>query len=246
MKNKLFTIVFSLLIIPHAVLASPLSDPQARSLIAVVQSSPETPASAFTDLITAFSKITVKQAESLIAVVQAAPGVAPDAFVSMLIAFTEDTQIDKVQVLENRVTVIEQQVNTPSVGGIIETPMEASKPSQLLVTFNGGSSKNPDAGFPLGSFNWRVSVLDQYGAYLQGQNVSADLPDDARIPWNELLSREEDKLTNPNLHKVTDAQSGFKTKDWGTSFEYIPTTSGAKTITFTSGGLTEIVEVTVD
>jgi len=71
--------------------AAALTSQQATSLIAVVQSSPGTPASAFVSLITAFSNITVPQAISLIAVVQSAPGTPASAFVSLLTSFTVDT-----------------------------------------------------------------------------------------------------------------------------------------------------------
>jgi len=71
--------------------AAALTPQQSSSLIAVVQSSPGTPASAFVSLITAFSNITVNQAISLITVVQAAPGVPANAFVDLLTSFTVDT-----------------------------------------------------------------------------------------------------------------------------------------------------------
>jgi len=71
--------------------AAALTPQQSSSLIAVVQSSPGTPASAFVSLITAFSNITVSQAISLIAVVQAAPSVPANAFVDLLTSFTVDT-----------------------------------------------------------------------------------------------------------------------------------------------------------
>jgi hypothetical protein len=81
-----------LFLAPSVSFAAPLTQTQAESLISVVQASPSTPASAFTNLITAFSNITVAQAESLIGVVQAAPGVSATSFVNLLIAFTQDTQ----------------------------------------------------------------------------------------------------------------------------------------------------------
>ncbi len=73
---------------PSVLLASGLTNQQSESLIAVVQSSPGTPASAFVSLITSFSNISVSQAESLINVVQAAPGVPANAFVNLLVSFT--------------------------------------------------------------------------------------------------------------------------------------------------------------
>ena len=76
--------------LPSVSSAAALTQQQSSSLIAVVQSSPGTPASAFVSLITAFSNITVTQAISLITVVQAAPGVPADAFVDLLTSFTVD------------------------------------------------------------------------------------------------------------------------------------------------------------
>ena len=77
--------------LPSASFAAALTQQQSSSLIAVVQSSPGTPAGAFVSLITAFSNITITQATSLITVVQAAPSVPANAFVDLLTSFTVDT-----------------------------------------------------------------------------------------------------------------------------------------------------------
>jgi len=87
-KMVLAAVIF--LLVPSVSFAAALTTEQANSLIAVVQSSPGTPASAFTNLITAFSNITVAQADSLIGVVQAAPGAPGGAFVNLLTSFTVD------------------------------------------------------------------------------------------------------------------------------------------------------------
>ncbi len=92
MKKLAPVLVALLIFVPFVSFAAPLTQTQAESLIGVVQASPGTPASAFTNLITAFSNITVAQADSLIGVVQAAPGVAANAFVNLLVSFTQDTQ----------------------------------------------------------------------------------------------------------------------------------------------------------
>ncbi len=90
--KKLSPVLVALLIfVPSVSFAAALTTQQASSLIAVVQSSPGTPASAFTNLITAFSNITIAQADSLIGVVQAATGVPASAFVNLLTSFTVDT-----------------------------------------------------------------------------------------------------------------------------------------------------------
>lgn len=82
--------VLSFFAVPTMSFAAALTSRQSSSLIAVIQSSPSTPARAFVSLITAFSNITVNQATSLITVVQAAPGVPANAFVDLLTSFTVD------------------------------------------------------------------------------------------------------------------------------------------------------------
>ena len=91
MKNVVFALAILLFILPSVSSAAALTQQQSNSLIAVVQSSPGTPASAFVSLITAFSNITVNQATSLITVVQASPSAPANAFVNLLTSFTDDT-----------------------------------------------------------------------------------------------------------------------------------------------------------
>jgi hypothetical protein len=117
MKTLVIALAF---LVPSLTLAAPLTTQQATSLINVVQSSPGTPASAFTDLITTFSNITVSQANSLITVVQAAPGVPATSFVNMLIAFTVDPVIPKTTPTPTP-TPIQPQPNTPPLGS---TPVD--------------------------------------------------------------------------------------------------------------------------
>lgn len=90
---KTTTIVISVLLLIPSVSSAALTQPQAESLIGVVQSSPGTPASAFTELITAFSNITVAQANSLIVVVQSAVTAPASAFIDLLLSFTVDQPI---------------------------------------------------------------------------------------------------------------------------------------------------------
>lgn len=91
MEKITYALAILFCILPSVSSAAALTQQQSNSLIAVVQSSPGTPASAFVSLITAFSNITVNQATSLITVVQAAPGVPANAFVNLLTSFTVDT-----------------------------------------------------------------------------------------------------------------------------------------------------------
>jgi hypothetical protein len=92
MKKGVKILVFGVILLamwmPVSVYADGLTKDQSQSLIAVVQSSPGTPADVFVPLITAFSNISTLQATSLVNVIQAAPGVSPDAFTDLLISFT--------------------------------------------------------------------------------------------------------------------------------------------------------------
>lgn len=90
MKKITVALAVLLFVVPSVSSAAALTSQQSSSLIAVVQSSPGIPASAFVSLITSFSNITVNQATSLITVVQAAPGVPASAFVNLLTSFTVD------------------------------------------------------------------------------------------------------------------------------------------------------------
>ena len=110
MKNWILGAVLSLGIFaaPAFTQAAGLTTAQSTSLIAVVQSSPGTPASAFVNLITAFSNITVNQATSLIAVVQASPSTPAIAFVDLLTSFTADTVAPETSVGTGSATTLYQ------------------------------------------------------------------------------------------------------------------------------------------
>ena len=141
MKKLALSFVALLIFVPFVSYAAPLTQTQAESLIGVVQASPGTPASAFTNLITAFSNITVAQAESLIGVVQAAPGVAANAFVSLLVSFTQDTQQTSVNVPQVVINTPSVTVNNPQVPAQpqpsqqpIPTSVPAQTPNQSSTT----------------------------------------------------------------------------------------------------------------
>ena len=80
-----------LVFVPIVSFAAPLTQTQAESLINVVRSSPGSPASAFTGLITAFSNITTTQASSLIGVIQSSPNSPASVFLGLLSSFTQDS-----------------------------------------------------------------------------------------------------------------------------------------------------------
>ncbi|MFA6519814.1 MAG: hypothetical protein WCT41_03280 [Candidatus Paceibacterota bacterium] len=92
MKRYIFgAILFiGVVILPTCTQAAGLTADQATMLINVVKASPSTPASAFVDLITAFSGVTVNQATALITVVQSSPATSAEAFIPLLTSFTSD------------------------------------------------------------------------------------------------------------------------------------------------------------
>lgn len=102
MKKYILGAVLSLgiFITPALTHAEGLTTVQANNLIAVVQAGgPSVPASAYANLITAFSNITTVQANSLIVVVQAGGSNVPaSAYVNLLISFTGGTTTTPTQI----------------------------------------------------------------------------------------------------------------------------------------------------
>ncbi len=129
--TALLAILFFML--PSVSFAAALTQQQSSSLIAVVQSSPGTPASAFVSLITAFSNITVNQASSLIAVVQAAPGVPASAFVNLLTSFTVDTPTSQSQPTAQATSQAVTPIATTTSGTIPATPAIPSTPGTPTI-----------------------------------------------------------------------------------------------------------------
>lgn len=160
MKNYILGAVlsFGILAAPASSLAAALTTAQSTSLIAVVQSSPGTPASAFVNLITAFSNITVNQATSLIAVVQASPSTPATAFVDLLTSFTVDAQTT--------------QPATPAPSqAIIPTPSQSTTPviAQVplaSVEINDYATGGGDVDAQNDIVMWRASILVDKGDVL--------------------------------------------------------------------------------
>lgn len=131
--STLTIILFSIL--PSVSSAAALTQQQSTSLIAVVQSSPGTPASAFISLITAFSNITTNQAASLITVIQAAPGVPANAFVNLLTSFTVDTPTTQaVTPVPTAESTVHQSTNTNTVPNTpTPTPSTTAQNTQQIA-----------------------------------------------------------------------------------------------------------------
>ncbi len=181
MKKTTIVLALIFFVAPSASSAAALTSQQANSLIAVVQSSPNTPASVFVPLITSFSNITVNQATSLISVVQTAPSVPASAFVNLLISFTVDTPTAVV---------------TPTTGTTQPTQTDQQAIQAVLpiasgiVVWNGrgqtyvnnyiadGEALASDVGSNCGQNGFiSVGVLDQFGNYMQNQPVTFTNPE---------------------------------------------------------------------
>lgn len=81
-----------------------------------------------------------------------------------------------------------------------------------------------------GSFIIQVRVLDENGFTVNGAPVTMSI---------------SNNLAGDSIDKVIDTLETPKSTDYYTSFEYIPTTKGTKTLTFTSGELTTDLEIVV-
>ena len=149
MKKIIYTLAILSFTLPSISSAAALTQQQANSLIAVVQSSPGTPASAFVSLITAFSNITTTQASSLITVVQAAPGVPANAFVNLLTSFTVDIPTTPVAVTPTVTPVATTQTQTSiiQISSVSITPTitsakiewQTDKPTESKIFLSGGA-----------------------------------------------------------------------------------------------------------
>ncbi|MCR4333996.1 MAG: hypothetical protein NUV60_03235, partial [Patescibacteria group bacterium] len=103
-----------ILISPAYTQAAGLTADQATVLINVVKASPSTPASAFINLITAFSGVTVNQATALITVVQSSPSTSASVFVPLLTSFTSDTSTTQ--------TTTQPTTQTTTQSAVVKSP----------------------------------------------------------------------------------------------------------------------------
>lgn len=134
MKRLAATLTLLFFTLPSVSFAAALTSQQSSSLIAVVQSSPGTPASAFVSLITAFSNITVNQATNLITVVQDAPGVAASAFVNLLTSFTDDSTTTQPVTPVPAVTVPPTQTTQPTPTPTAPPASQSTIPASTVST----------------------------------------------------------------------------------------------------------------
>lgn len=236
---KIITLAIGFILVPSLTLAAPLTNDQAVSLIEVVQSSPDTPASAFINLITAFSDITDIQAESLITVVQAAPGVPANAFVSLLVAFTVDSNdIPNKSVVEfnNKIDSLDQkigQIITNTMPQPVATPAPVPEPVKNLevsTTFYEANS-----ALPFGRYYFTITVTED--GKPSDKTVTVEWPADHDKPVD---------VGGTSLYSGGSDNTVKSRPDGVLSFgPYIPTTKGVKTVKFTAEGISKEVQVEV-
>lgn len=205
MTNRRGVLLFALLTfsVPSLSLAAPLTQAQAQSLIGVVQSSPNTPASVFTSFITSFSNITIAQAESLITVVQSAPGVAANAFVNLLVSFTQDTTVAAIQ---PATPTIPEQI------AVQQTPV-ITAPS-LSLSF-GQVTKTKDSA----RIQWTTAIPSESKVFLTeaGSTNTRVLDSQSGLSANHFVSI--DRLTPSTTYKfIIEALAGIQDQKYSDLF----------------------------
>lgn len=200
------------------------------SLIAVVQSSPGTPASAFVSLITAFSNITVTQATSLITVVQAAPSVPANAFVDLLTSFTVDT---------TAVQPVTPTTTSPDVCTNIEG-IQTTVPGGMSATGNVCTATQANTPIPASTQSVSQVTKDLI------LSVTTDLP----VPFSGFHSaRIEAKYTENgkevSVSKSYSLSNGESKTFTGNLFDIIPKSLNDIAVTVTAGGLTKTIDIPV-
>jgi hypothetical protein len=247
---KTLTTVLALLFfaLPSVSFAAALTQQQSTSLIAVVQSSPGTPASAFVSLITAFSNITVTQATSLITVVQAAPSVPANAFVDLLTSFTVDTPVvqsttttttptdvcTNIEGIQTTVpggmsatgnVCIAAQANTPTTATAVQSPVI----KELKI------NRQPYRQNQNGVYYSIEVYYTEDGKGIEGVPVTISAPDG---DFNSDGKRYNLTATQ-NTHRGVG--TGTIASGIGVWFQYMPMTKEDRTITVTANGITESI-----
>lgn len=139
-----------------------------------------------------------------------------------------ETKLDKA---------VEQTLPIQTFGATTPTQTMQDKSDLLIEVIK--TAENGQENMPYGQYNFIVSVLDKNGEYLKDQLVT--------MSANESLF----KGVTEDYEKLTSRNSGVDwrgnmSKDWKTGdFNYIPSTKGIKTITFTSGTLSKNYQLEV-
>lgn len=114
----------------------------------------------------------------------------------------------------------------PSFGSII-VPMEDK--SDIVINLVSQNTVDAINSMPYGGWNYNVAVLDKDGKNIKDASITMTAQDNIY----------------PDKTRKADAISTTGATDWTGSFSYVPTTTGVKTISFTSNGITKSITVDV-
>lgn len=149
------------------------------------------------------------------------------------------TQLAQQTILTTKIDTIVQNTTpvvtptpspTPTFGSVVSPSINSIDLSAMTVSLIATSS--PRSNAPYGTFSFKIIVLDK-----NGKNVK-----DATVNWNVTDNRYTDQ---DSMVKKTSNSSGITLDNYWAEFWYIPTTSGSKTITFTSGNLSTSTTIEV-
>lgn len=127
----------------------------------------------------------------------------------------------------------------PQSGGTITAPMAndqqapaqpQSQPELRVEVIASGIGRDPINNVPYGEYHIKVSYIDELKRFVKGAQITVDAPDNV--------------YPNPET-RTTDTINSADSVEWFHTFSYVPKTTGAKTLTFTSNGLTKTVDLNV-
>lgn len=123
----------------------------------------------------------------------------------------------------------------------VQKPMEDK--SGITVNIVNTTEKDVINSVPFGTYTIRVRVLDTDGNSTCG--TYCDNPRDVNATKVPISMNAPDNQGGDIVEKVIDGKETPKSKDYYTSFLYVPTKKGNKNLTFTSGDLTKDLEINV-
>lgn len=112
--------------------------------------------------------------------------------------------------------------NTPSYGSVTQTPMPQDLSGITVVLASQSTLRDPIDSEPYGAYGFIASVLDSSGNSVR--NAAVVMSDGVQA--------------SKTATSTTNALDG-KLMGWIANFEYVPLSLGTKTITFTSGNLSQ-------
>lgn len=104
--------------------------------------------------------------------------------------------------------------------------------SDLIITPLYIMKSDPVNSIPFGTWSYRAELLDNSGKHVKFAPIIMTAPDN---------------LYGTSTTAVANSVNGVEGdhQDWNTGFSYVPLAEGHKTLTFTAGGFTKIIELDV-